>query len=225
MQALDSSKVKKPTRIVVFGSGAQADAHVRAFSAAYPSIKECIVVARKSTPRSEALVKTLSKALPSVKVSQGVASFSTGASENFDLSAAVNGADIICTMTSSTEPLFASRDVKAGTHLCLIGSYKPHMREVEEALVKRAGVVLVDSREACSHEAGELQGMQDDQLVELGEVVDEATHAQAAKKVNDTGDVTIFKSVGLGVQDVAITAVVLQEAERMGLGQTVPDYD
>lgn len=214
---------KKPVNMVVFGSGAQAESHIRAFVSAYPSIKSVIVVARKATPRSAALVKELSASLPAVSVSQGVASYSAGTSDNFDLSAAVAAADLICTMTSSTEALFAAKDVKAGAHLCLIGSYKTHMREVEDALVKRAGVVLVDSREACGHEAGELQGLSEDQLVEIGEIVNKS--AGAREKVTSAGDVTMFKSVGLGLQDVAIASVVLSEAERLGLGSVVPNYD
>lgn len=214
---------KKPVNMVVFGSGAQAESHIRAFVSAYPSIKSVIVVARRSTPRSEALVKELSAALAGVEVSQGVASYSAGTSDNFDLSAAVGAADLICTMTSSTEALFASKDVKPGAHLCLIGSYKLHMREVEDELVKRAGVVMVDSREACGHEAGELVGLGEDQLVEIGEIVNE--QPGALDKVAASGDVTLFKSVGLGVQDVAIASVVLDEAERLGLGSVVPNYD
>lgn len=215
---------------MIFGSGTQADGHARAFIQTFPSIKKVTIVARRSTPRSQALVKTIADHFPSVAVTQGVATYSEAdgkstSEDGFDLDAALSTADIICTMTSSTAALFPSAPVKAGAHMCLIGSYKPHMREVEDALVKRAGVVLVDSREACGHEAGELQGMSDDQLVELGEVVDASTREKAVAKVNAVGDVNIFKSVGLGVQDVAISAVVLAEAERMGLGVVVPDYD
>jgi ornithine cyclodeaminase len=214
---------KTPAALVVFGSGAQAEAHIRAFVAAYPSLRSVVIVARKATPRSAALVAEMGAALPGVAVSQGVASFASGTADNFDLSAAVAAADIICTMTSSTEPLFASADVKAGAHVCMIGSYKPHMREVEDALIRRAGVVVVDSREACGHEAGELQNSKDEDLVEIGQLVN--GDAAALDKVLKTGDVTVFKSVGLGVQDVAITAVVLAEAEKMGLGVEVPGYD
>lgn len=227
-QALAGDKELSPKHLLIFGSGTQADGHARAFIQTFPSIKKVTIVARRSTPRSEALVKTIADHFPSVSVSQGVAVYKDGKSTSeggFNLDATVAEADIICTMTSSTAALFPSKPVKAGAHMCLIGSYKPHMREVEDELVKRAGVVLVDSREACGHEAGELQGMSDDQLVELGEVVDVSTRDAAVKKVNGVGDVNIFKSVGLGVQDVAISAVVLAEAERLGLGVVVPDYD
>ena len=53
------------------------------------------------------------------------------------------------TATSSTVPLFPSSFVAPGTHLCLIGSYKPSMHEVDSDLVRRAGKVVVDSKEAC----------------------------------------------------------------------------
>lgn len=224
MKILDPEGKKTPQNMVVFGSGAQADSHVRAFVAAYPSIKTVTVVARRSTPRSEALVASLAKAFPAVKVAQGVASFSAGTAEaGFDLSATVHAADIVCTMTSSEQALYGAEDVKAGSHHCLIGSYKPHMREVEDELIQRAGVVLVDSREACGHEAGELQNVTDDDLVEIGEVINSEHGAEA--KVNSAGDVNVFKSVGLGVQDVAISALIVQEAERLGLGTIVPNYD
>jgi ornithine cyclodeaminase len=125
-------------------------------------------------------------------------------------------------MTSSTAPLFAAEDVKPGVHVVLIGSYKPHMREVEDALLSRVGAVLVDSREACAHEAGELQNIDPAQLVELGELVNGDSEALDRAK---SGEVTLFKSVGLGVQDVAIAGLVLDEAEKMGLGTEVPGYD
>ncbi|GMK57060.1 hypothetical protein CspeluHIS016_0309000 [Cutaneotrichosporon spelunceum] len=217
---------RNPAHLVIFGSGTQADGHARAFLQTYPSIKKVTVVARRSTPRSRALVQDIASHFPAVTVAEGVASYADGTAEDgFDLAATVGDADIICTMTSSTSALFPSAPVKAGAHMCLIGSYKPHMREVEDELVKRAGVVLVDSREACAAEAGELQGMEPSDLVELGEVVDVRTREEAVAKVNGAGDVNIFKSVGLGVQDVAISAVVLAEAERMGLGTVIPDYD
>lgn len=58
-------------------------------------------------------------------------------------------ASIVVTATSSTVPLFPSSFVSPGTHLCLIGSYKPTMHEIDSELVLRAGKVIVDSKEAC----------------------------------------------------------------------------
>lgn len=207
----------KPTNIVLFGSGAQAEAHARMFLGLYPSITKCTVVNRRPTERAAHLVDALVKAFPKVEVCLGISS-----ENDFKLSETVKDADIICTMTSSTQALFASKDVKPGAHMCLIGSYKKHMREVEDDLVKRAGIVLVDSKEACEAEAGELHNLTEDQMVEIGKVVKDKSKADPIKQA---GDVTMFKSVGLGVQDVAIAQTVLDQAEKLGLGSVIEDYD
>ncbi|WOO86055.1 Ketimine reductase mu-crystallin [Vanrija pseudolonga] len=214
-------KTQTPRRLVLFGAGGQADAHALFFARAYPSLKELVVVSRKSTPRSTALVAKLTKLFPAVAVSEGIASYPD---TSFDLSAAIKGADIIVTMTSSTKALFAAADVKAGAHIVLVGSYKPEMREVEDELIQRAGTILVDSAEACGHEAGELQNVAEDKLVEIGAVVTGTAEAKALLS-RFTSDVTIFKSVGLGVQDVAIASLVLDQAEAKGLVSKIDDYD
>lgn len=183
----------------------------------YPSTTKCTVVNRRPTERAAHLVDGLVKAFPKVKVCLGINS-----ENDFNLSDTIKDADIICTMTSSTQALFASKDVKSGAHMCMIGSYKKHMREVEDDLVKRAGTVLVDSKEACEAEAGELQNLTEDQMVEIGKVVKDKFKAETIKQ---SGDVTMFKSVGLGVQDVAVAQVVLDQAEKLGLGSVIEDYD
>jgi len=121
----------------------------------------------------------------------------------FDLQNAVSSADIICTATPSTRPLFKAHWVKAGTHLNLIGSYTIHMAEVEDDLIRRAGKILVDSREACQREAGELvsAGIALRDMVEVGQVLEmngDSIQNEIAN-MKSAGDVTIFKSVGLGV--------------------------
>jgi ornithine cyclodeaminase/alanine dehydrogenase-like protein (mu-crystallin family) len=144
---------------------------------------------------------------------------------------AVHNADIICSATSSTEPLFSSDWVKSGTHLNLIGSYKPTMHEIETDLVRRAHKVVVDSAEACLIEAGELikAGLKEDDLAELGTICGGgAEHRKACEELRQvTGgkDVTIFKSVGVGAQDVMIAAAVLRKAEERGIGTVIEGYD
>jgi ornithine cyclodeaminase/alanine dehydrogenase-like protein (mu-crystallin family) len=104
----------------------------------------------------------------------------------------ISNANIIVTATSSREPLFESDAVSAGTRLVLIGSYTPAMKEVDDELIRRAGTIVVDSKEACGHEAGELlsAGIRDDGMVELGTLLD-------GQRRRVEGDVTIFKSVSL----------------------------
>jgi len=131
--------------------------------------------------------------------------------------------------------------VSDGTHVVLIGSYKHTMHEVDEALIRRAlppdaskrSALLVDSRPACLAEAGELisAGIEGTQVVEIGELasfaadgellLDKARQVPPAETGGTTGPVTIFKSVGVGLQDVAIACAVVQRAEELGLGTYV----
>jgi ornithine cyclodeaminase/alanine dehydrogenase-like protein (mu-crystallin family) len=158
------------------------------------------------------------------------------------IEAAVRNADIICRATPSTAPLFPSESVHPGTHIILVGSYTPEMAEVDSALVRRARVVLVDSRSACAVEAGELIAASVPQtcVVEVGELLRRAPapahgdeprgwepDAQRIAEVLSAGngDITIFKSVGIGAQDVAIAVVTVDWAREMGIGTVVLDFE
>ena len=112
------------------------------------------------------------------------------------LSQVVHNANIIITLTPSTVPLFNSVDVCSGTSLVLVGSYTPEMREVDPNLIRRAGIVVVDSRDACEVEAGELiqDGVGRDRMVELGELLSDDFGA-LRRKIEASGDVRVFKSV------------------------------
>jgi ornithine cyclodeaminase len=131
-------------------------------------------------------------------------------------------ADVVCTATSSNEPVLRDRDVSPGTHINAIGTYRPDTREIPGPTVARSRLV-VDSRKACLTEAGDLvlavqEGLLDahDPPDEIGEVV-----AGRAPGRKDDRQVTLFKSVGNAVQDLAVASVVLEEAKRSGLGTEV----
>jgi len=132
---------------------------------------------------------------------------------------ALAGADVVCTATTSTEPVFADADLAAGTHINAIGSYKPHVREIPGETVRRARVV-VDHLASALEEAGDLlipieQGLIAKEHIgaELGEII-------AGRKPGrqSPDEVTFFKSVGIAVQDLAAATRVLANAERLGLG-------
>ena len=103
----------------------------------------------------------------------------------------------------------------SGTHINAIGSYRPERRELDSFIVENSYVVA-DSRDACVAEAGDLIIPSRWPDAELGEVINDA-------KPGRTSDdqITIFKSVGLAVQDAATAGWVLQEAERQGVGALV----
>jgi ornithine cyclodeaminase len=135
---------------------------------------------------------------------------------------ALLGADIVITATNSTTPVFDGSLVEPGAHVTAIGSFTPDMREVDTALVLRARVV-VDQRDAALSEAGDIMGpirdgAADASVVsaELGDIV----LGRAPGRL-EHDEITLFKSVGNAVQDVAIAAHVLAVAEERSLGQIV----
>ena len=135
---------------------------------------------------------------------------------------AVRDADVVCTATVSSTPVFDDADLKAGVHVNGIGSYTPEMQEVPAETVARAKIV-VDARSASLAEAGDLiiplrAGLlsEDDIYGEIGEV--------AAGKLpgrTSAGEITFFKSVGVAVQDVAVAHLALRRAAALGLGTSV----
>jgi ornithine cyclodeaminase len=135
---------------------------------------------------------------------------------------AVSGADVICTATPSGEPVFSDEDVKDGAHINAIGAWTPEMCELPSETVARARVV-VDSHEAVLIEAGDLlqpleRGLIDSDhfATEIGQVI-----AGGAAGRTDDQQITVFKSVGVGTQDVIAARIALQNAEARDLGQRV----
>jgi len=135
---------------------------------------------------------------------------------------AVREADVICTATTARTPVFADADLKPGVHINAVGAFTPEMQEVPEETIQRARLV-VDSREACWAEAGDLliprrKGLisENDIYAELGEI------AAGTKRGRESDEeITFFKSVGNAVQDVSVARKVLEEAGRLGLGLEV----
>ncbi|MFO3795874.1 MAG: ornithine cyclodeaminase family protein [Anaerolineales bacterium] len=137
-------------------------------------------------------------------------------------SQAVQQADIICTATTSSTPVFNDVDIKPGTHISAVGSYTPQMQEIPAETVARSRV-FVDSRQAVLAEAGDLiqpirQGIFGEEHIyaELGEIVLGRKHGRLSPD-----EITFFKSVGLAVQDALAAQVAIKNAQKMGLGQVV----
>ena len=135
---------------------------------------------------------------------------------------AVEHADLICTATTSTKPVFDDQDIKAGTHISAVGSYTPNMQEVPAETLQRAKI-FVDSRTASLEETGDLiqplrAGLFDPSHIcgELGELV---LGKIAGRESNE--EITYFKSVGVAVQDAMAAQVALNNARKMNLGTEV----
>jgi len=134
----------------------------------------------------------------------------------------VSEADVICTATTSRQPVFADTDVQRGTHINAIGAFTPEMQEVPAATVVRATVV-VDSVEAALAEAGDLiiplregQVGREHFARELGAIV-----AGDAPGRRDADEITLFKSVGNAVQDVIVARHAVDRARAAGMGMTL----
>jgi len=133
---------------------------------------------------------------------------------------AVRGADLIVLATSSPEPVIRNEWVKDGAHVIGVGACRPDEREMDPRLVQR-GVLYVDSRAAALVESGDVvMSIQEGRFTashiagELGAVI-----AGAAPGRRSPQDVTIFKSLGLAVEDVAAADLIYRRAVAMDVGQ------
>ncbi|KAH0580482.1 hypothetical protein H2248_001981 [Termitomyces sp. 'cryptogamus'] len=228
-----------PTSVVAFGAGKQIDAHLELHLRYFPTITSCTIVNRTSNERVTTLAQRLRTRF--LNVATTVLTRRENDAE-VQLQAAVSSASLIICATSATVPLFPAAWVRTGTHVVLVGSYTPAMREVERALVLRAvgtpSRLLVDSQEVCAIEAGELidAGLDPSQVREIGECVyfeagdlrlDSvlAVRETGSEEILADGPITMFKSVGVGLQDVAIACAVVDRAEKMEIGTRIPNYD
>jgi ornithine cyclodeaminase/alanine dehydrogenase-like protein (mu-crystallin family) len=130
--------------------------------------------------------------------------------EPADSSAALREADVVSTATTSAEPVFRDGDLKAGVHINAVGSYKPHVREIPGETIRRAGL-FVDERRAALEEAGDIiiplhEGVIDKSHIraEIGEIL---AGLKPGRRSDD--EITVFKSVGNAVEDLAVAALVL----------------
>lgn len=214
--------------MVVFGAGAQIAAHITLLLRHYSgSLKQCTIYNRSLNARVERLVESLQRKFASVTFvcRQTPDDPHCVDDDVHSLRSDVGSSDIVCAATPSTKALFPSSFVRPRTHLNLVGSYTPRMVEVETSLIHRAGLLMVDSRPACLLEAGELiaAGALPEDVHEVGELVGVDSEEPLPDLSGD--EVTIFKSVGLGVQDVAITKLVVDLAEKRGVGSKLDSYD
>ncbi len=131
-------------------------------------------------------------------------------------------ADIVCTATSSANPIFDGSKVKDGTHINGIGSHSPGARELDSVIIKRCKFIG-DSKTACFSEAGDImiplkngEIKEDHFYAELGEIIT----GRKKGRVNDK-EITLFKSNGLAIQDVAAAKIVYDKALELGIGKFI----
>jgi ornithine cyclodeaminase/alanine dehydrogenase len=134
----------------------------------------------------------------------------------------VQASDIIVTATTSETPVLKGGDIIPGTHINAIGAFTPTTRELDNAAVSNSKIV-VDSLEAALAEAGDLiiplrEGVirRQDIWAELGDIITERKAGRTSEKER-----TLFKSVGLGIQDAAVAKLAFERARSRGIGTEV----
>ncbi|NDP43629.1 MAG: ornithine cyclodeaminase family protein, partial [Aromatoleum sp.] len=127
-----------------------------------------------------------------------------------DLEAAVRAADIVSCATLSTTPLVQGAWLAPGIHLDLVGAFKAHMRETDDAAMRRADLIVVDDRRAALAEGGDLVYALRSGAISEGAIAAQLRDLARAAHPGRTRDdqVTVFKSVGFALEDLAAAEAV-----------------
>ena len=131
--------------------------------------------------------------------------------------------DIVLCATSSKEPLFDGHILEEGTHVCAIGSNYLTKAEIDVTTIRRADHVVCDSLEACQLEAGDFAPAIEDGSLDWSRVhqlSDVVVGRETGRALPE--DITLFKSVGLGLEDLAVAVRIYQRARLEGLGRPLP---
>jgi ornithine cyclodeaminase len=195
--------------LAILGTGIQADSHLEAMLAVRP-IRRVRVWSRHADNRER---------------------FAARASAHYNITiepvetaqAAITDAEIICTTTAATEPVLQGAWLAPGAHLNVVGSATPTAREVDSEAMRRAHL-FVDRRESALNEAGDFiipkrEGVISDDHIqaELGEVLLGRHPGRTTPEA-----ITLFKSLGLAVEDLASAQFIYQQALAQGIGTRVP---
>lgn len=200
--ALAARHLARPdaSRLLVVGSGRLAGWMARAHAALRPGL------AIQVWARRPASAQTLAAELCSEGLDARAAP---------DLAAAVRAAHIVCCATTATEPVVLGEWLQPGTHLDLVGGFKPHMREVDDAAVALSRVV-VDTYTGALAEAGDLAQPLARSVITREHIVADLAELLRGERVGrrSAQDITLFKSVGTALEDMAAAELVLQQAAK-----------
>jgi alanine dehydrogenase len=194
----------------VIGSGRQAATQIAAI-AAVRAISEVRVFSRDAEKRAQFCADIAS--------SLGIAARPVDTARD-----AVTGCDVVVTSTTSTTPVLLGEWLSPGTHINAIGANYEHRRELDSAAVARAAIIATDDKDQAQYEATDLvapvnEGLFGwDRVAPLGDIV-----AGLARGRTSGDDITLFKSLGVAIEDVALAVRAYEKAIAQGLGKRLPD--
>jgi ornithine cyclodeaminase len=194
--------------LAVFGAGKIAPAVIRYLMLARPF--ERILIMGRETQRSSELALA-------IRNSPEFAGREVEAVT--DAGAAVQDADVIVTITTADRPVFPGRNVKSGALVILAGANRPHAREADDDLIARA-TIIVDHRSGCIERAGDLCIPLRSGHLRLEQIAGEigGLLAQPQQAPRGSHDVTVFKSIGIIAQDLALAELIVTRAAEEGIG-------
>ncbi len=184
------------SRLLIVGTGNIASYLARAYPTFFPSLDEISVWGRDEDKARTLASSLRSEGLPASPVSA--------------LADAVKGSDIISCATLTHDPLIMGEWLRPGQHVDLVGGFTPDMREADNAAIRRARV-FVDTLEGALSEAGDIIQPMRDGVLDREAIVDLYALARGTSdgRTSDT-DITIFKSVGAALEDLAAAILIHQ---------------
>ena len=187
--------------LVVFGAGVQGEAHVEAMRATLPIEEVLIVGSSPDSPRANALVRRLRDDGLDARV---------GAADD------VADADVVCTCTTSTDPVFSDSDLAPGAHVNAVGAYQATMCELPAGLLSRA-LLVVETEAAARAEAGDIVRAIDGGTLPAAGFAHELSELLSGGLGRENADqTTVFKSVGLSVEDLILARAVADRVTADG---------
>ncbi len=201
---------REATTLGIIGAGVLARAHIMAICEVRDI--ENVLVSSRSRESADALVEEFNS-IPDLNCSIQAVDNSNQV---------VEAADIICTVTSSSNPVFDAHCVRDGCHLNAIGSYQPDCAEIPGSTIAKSRL-FVDQRTAALAEAGDIIRAIESGLIENSHVIGEIGEVienRVAGRTSDN-DVTVFKSVGNSVQDCICAQRIVEKALASEVGRSV----
>ncbi len=202
--------------LALIGSGVQAASHLAAMAAVRP-LRE-VRVWSPDRERCAAFVKRATDEF-GVNAETGARIAISAAARPRD---AVAEADIICVVSAATTPVIDSSWIRAGTHINAVGAHRPHERELDSATIQRARV-FVDYLPSAMEEAGDILLPIGENVIDRKHVLGDLTSLVTNRVPGrvEPNDVTIFKSVGLAIEDIAAAAHAYRRALASSVGTRI----
>ena len=154
------------------------------------------------------------------KMNEELASYGTRIIAAKSSDEAIEDADMIVTVTPSSKPVFDGNKVKAGATVSCVGSYQPHMQEMDSVILQRAGKIYFDSEEAVLSEAGDILIPLADGLITKEDFTGDLGDVLLGKVVGreTEEEIIVFKTVGIGTQDLVTAKHIYDKAVEQGIG-------